>query len=215
MSQNIVIKHPLEKQILDRLASLPKARFIELRPAGIETNSLAYHLKRLLYLGLIIKKDEFYRLSRRGRNIVNPPEAAGTAGGGFRVRVSFVVQNGDGDILMRKVGGGFGLPGSLLPPGEASLLRFAASYVDRDMGLKLEPRYVGHAYVRQPNRTAAELVHVFKFDSDDVLLGDQLVWARPHKIESHQLEPGTAAIMARAFFSDPFFFEEFEEPTSS
>ena len=53
------------------------------------------------------------------------------------------------------------------------------------------------------------LAHVFYGETDEVVAGRELVWARPHRLADYDLAPAVEQIVARTFFHDPFFFEEF------
>ena len=41
------------------------------------------------------------------------------------------------------------------------------------------------------------------------MASEELVWARPHRLAEYDLAPAVEQIVARTFFRDPFFFEEF------
>ena len=55
------------------------------------------------------------------------------------------------------------------------------------------------------------LVHVFAFERDDIPLTENLRWVQPHKLHTYELAPCVEQIVARTFFRDPFFFEEFNQ----
>jgi len=63
--------HYIQKKILDKLIYNETQRYSELKPAGIESNNFAYHLKELLKAGLLIKRDRGYFLSPQGKAYVD------------------------------------------------------------------------------------------------------------------------------------------------
>ena len=67
------------------------------------------------------------------------------------------------------------------------------------------------AFVTSEESVMTTLVHLFRLENDDVTMTERLVWARPHKLKDYNLAPAVEKIVARAFFRDPYFFEEFAE----
>lgn len=57
------------------------------------------------------------------------------------------------------------------------------------------------------------LVHLVRFESDDIQLGENLQWVEPLDLAKLKLAPAVETIVARAFFGDDFFFEEFRVET--
>ena len=53
------------------------------------------------------------------------------------------------------------------------------------------------------------LVHVVRFETDAVAASGHLQWAEPLDLPKLKLAPAVEQIVARAFFGDEFFFEEF------
>lgn len=58
--------HYLQKKILDKLIYAAELPYSQLRPAGIESNHFAYHLKQLMKQRLIEKSAHGYSLSSNG-----------------------------------------------------------------------------------------------------------------------------------------------------
>jgi len=58
--------HYLQKKILDKLIYAKELPFSKLRPAGIESNHFAYHLKQLIRQKLVEKTPQGYRLGTSG-----------------------------------------------------------------------------------------------------------------------------------------------------
>jgi len=62
--------HQIQIQVLRKLLFNPQLRYTDLRPAqDIENNKLNFHLNTLKKLGLIIKKEEFYSLTNKGKEL--------------------------------------------------------------------------------------------------------------------------------------------------
>jgi 8-oxo-dGTP pyrophosphatase MutT (NUDIX family) len=53
------------------------------------------------------------------------------------------------------------------------------------------------------------LAHIVRFETDAVIATDELQWVKPLQLASLKLAPAVEQIVARAFFGDAFFFEEF------
>ena len=82
------------------------------------------------------------------------------------------------------------------------------------LGLINQPlRHIGSCYVHvnsNNNIISTTMAHIFSFKNDAVVTSDDIVWARPHKLADYMLAPAVEEIVARGFFNDPFFFEEFD-----
>jgi hypothetical protein len=61
-------EHHIQHKIIAALVESQGARFAELRPAGIETNSFTYHLQQLMKDNVVEKSDDgLYRLTPKGK----------------------------------------------------------------------------------------------------------------------------------------------------
>ena len=72
--------------------------------------------------------------------------------------------------------------------------------------------HAGDCYIRVlvgKEILSSTLAHVFYGETDEVVAGEEFVWARPHRLSDYDLAPAVEQIVARTFFRDPFFFEEF------
>lgn len=78
----------------------------------------------------------------------------------------------------------------------------AGTLIDGDT-LHLNTKEVFHIETRT-------LVHVVRFESDDIAATDNLRWVKPLDLTTLHLAPAVEQIIARAFFGDNFFFEEFQ-----
>ena len=196
-------------------------RFSELRPAKVDTNLFTYHLNALVKLGYVLKVDEGYTLDTAGLAYIDRI-AAGDATGARQypeVQVMFVVQNGDGDILLRKRKQQPHIDSWSLPQGKVriddkSLKDAASQQVFQVLGLENPTMsHAGDCYVRvkiDKKVFSSVMVHVFLLYIDEVTTDSETVWARPNKLDDYELAPAVNEIMTRTFFKDPFFFEEYD-----
>ncbi len=53
------------------------------------------------------------------------------------------------------------------------------------------------------------LAHIVRFESDAIVATDELIWVAPLELPKLKLAPAVEAIVARSFFDDGFYFEEF------
>ena len=105
------------------------------------------------------------------------------------------------------------LPNGKLHMDDSSLHDAAKREAKDKLGIEQhEMRHAGDCYLRVTDGdeiVTMTLVHVFAFERDDIPLTDTLQWVRPHKLQQYELAPCVEQIVARTFFKDPFFFEEF------
>lgn len=71
MDQNETHLHPLQRAVIGKLAFIPVARFNELLIDGLESEHVNYHIKRLVEIGMVLKTDQGYSLTDRGKDYVN------------------------------------------------------------------------------------------------------------------------------------------------
>lgn len=195
------------------------ARFRDMRPPKTDTNLYSYHLNRLLKSGLVEKTEDGYTLGLEGLVYV---DRLSTADASFRRQPKIinllVVQNHDGGVLIyRREKQPFidmwTLPSGKLHMDDISLLAAAQREAKEKLGLDNQPmRHAGDCYlrtVRGSDVVTMTLVHVFAFERDDIPMKETMTWAQPHKLHEYELAPCVEEIVARTFFRDPFFFEEF------
>lgn len=217
----MTITHHIQKHIIGVLIHQKYARFRDLRPPGVDTNLYSYHLKVMQKDGWIEKHPEGYILSQEGLayvdrvslkklNIRSQP----------KIISMLVVQNSDGDVLL--------LRRTKQPYIDTWTLPYGKTHIDDSSiieGAKREWReklgdeppvitHVGDCYIRVTQGEqvfSTTLAHVFYAESDEVALNEKLEWARPHRLSQYDLAPAVEQIVARTFFRDPYFFEEFKE----
>ena len=219
MSRNISVKHPTRQYIIEQLSQHDERRFTELRPPRVDTNSVAYHLGVLVDAGIVDQLEETYALGAAGVPYARELHARGSEAAPLRpgVEIWFVVQNSDGDILIQQRTeqpfiGTWSLPYGAVESSDVSLEAAASRIARKLFANSPQATHAGDCYVRVGAEGApavATLVHAFRFNSDNLVLAEGLRWARPHKVGYEKLTPGVEDVMARTFFLDPFFFEEF------
>lgn len=213
--------HYIQKHILSVLVHRQYARFRDMRPPKVDTNLYSYHLKLLQKRGMVQKTDGGYTLARAGLLYV---DRFSTTSLNIRTQpkiiTMIVMQNTDGDVLLQKRTkqpyiNTWTLPYGKLHIDDVSVQAAAQREAHEKLGVEgLVMRHVGDCYIRV--RQTGELLtttlaHVFYAETDDIALTDGFMWVRPHKLGEYQLAPAVEQVVARTFFRDPFFFEEFTE----
>lgn len=212
-------KHHIQKHILSVLLHQRVARFRDMRPVKTDTNLYSYHLTQLLKSGLVTKTGDGYTLGTEGliyadrlnaeKAFVRPQP---------KIVTMLVIQNSEGDVLVQKRNKQPYIDRWTLPYGKVHLddestLAGAQREAEEKLGLAHQPmRHAGDCYIRvtkdgEPVTTT--LVHVFAFERDNITESDTIKWIQPHKLSQLELAPAVEDIVARTFFRDPFFFEEF------
>ena len=219
MIEFVSVNHHIQKYIIDVLMYAHTARFRDLRPPKVDTNLFTYHLNVLLKQGMVEKVDGGYRLSKDGLSYV---DRVSSDNKGIRTQPKIismlVVQNSDGDILLQRRTkqpyiNTWTLPYGKLHVEDESVREAAQREVSEKLGIdESAPEHAGDCYIRvkvKGELLSSTLAHVFRMYRDDVTVGENLVWARPHKLSDYRLAPAVEEIMARTFFKDTFFFEEY------
>jgi len=221
MIEHSAITHHIQKHIIDVLMFHQSARFRDLRPPKTDTNLFSYHLKLLIKMGLITKSDEGYTLSMDGLAYVDRLSSSNlTVRVQPKIITMFVVQNSEGDLLLWRRKRQPYINRWTLPYGkphadDPSLYDAATRELGEKMAIRGEQpiRHVGDCYIYvtsgQDNLTTT-LAHVFRFERDDIPTHEQMQWVRPHRLAEYALAPAVEEIVARTFFNDDFFFEEFK-----
>lgn len=215
------VNHHIQKYIIDVLMYTEVARFRDLRPLKTDTNLFSYHLNALIKQGLVKKLETGYTLSTNGLSYV---DRVSTEKRIVRMQPKiismFLIQNSEGDVLLQRRRkqpyiNAWTLPYGKIHIDDATLEAAAQREVEEKLGIKGQAlTHAGVCYIRVKageDILSTTTAHVFRFNGDDVKTTDDIIWARPHKLDQHRLAPAVQAIVARGFFNDPFFFEEFEE----
>lgn len=220
MIESVSVSHHIQKFIIDVLMYKKSARFRDLRPPRVDTNLFTYHLNALVKQGMVIKGESGYALSPLGLSYVDRVSSEDK-----KIRTQpkiismLVVQNGEGDILLQRRTKQPYIDTWTLPYGkihveDTSALKAAQREAREKLGLEdQEMSHAGDCYIRvhsDEGLLSTTLAHVFLFYKDDIETNENLVWARPHRLGDYQLAPAVEEVMARTFFKDPFYFEEYD-----
>ena len=221
MFEQTAITHHIQKYIIDILMFQEVARFRDLRPPKIDTNLLSYHLKLLIKNNIVKKLDSGYTLSTNGLAYVDRVSVLSKAVRTQpKIITMLVVQNSDGDVLLwrrkrQPYINAWTLPYGKLHTDDVSL----EAAVQRELTEKIvltdqAVRHVGDCYIHVNTHgklLSNTLAHIFRFERDDIATNDNLIWVKPHRLGEYKLAPAVEQIIARSFFNDPHFFEEFYE----
>lgn len=224
MIDTIIIGHHIQRHILGVLYHQKIARFRDLRPQNVDTNLYSYHLRSLIKQGMLRKVEGGYTLGDRGLAYIDRVSSKSML---IRTQpkivTMIVAQNSNGDVLLQRRTKQPHLDTWTLPYGKLhiedySILGAARREADEKLGL-IEPSLIhaGDCYIRvytgkgeDRQILSSTLVHVFYLETDDIVVSEKLQWARPHKLAEFDLAPAVEQIVARTFFRDPYFFEEYE-----
>lgn len=197
------------------------ARFRDMRPPKTDTNLYSYHLKLLQKQGVVDKVDDGYTLGKQGILYIDRVTTST-----LKVRnqpkiiTMLLVQNSEGEILIyRRVRQPYTdqwtLPYGKLHIDDPSLEAAAQREAFEKLKLKNHPVvHAGDCYIRVKDGSEtvmSTLAHIFRCESDDITPDDRQKWVKPHRLHEYDLAPAVEKIVARTFFRDPYFFEEFEE----
>lgn len=219
MIESVSVTHHIQKFIIDVLMYQKSARFRDLRPPRVDTNLFTYHLNSLVKQGMVDKVPGGYALSPTGLSYVDRVSTEKkTIRTQPKIITMLVIQNGDGDILLQRRTkqpyiDTWTLPYGKLHVEDTSVKEAAQREAFEKLGLEnQEMEHAGDCYIRvlaHGELLSTTLAHVFRFYKDDIATSDELIWARPHKLDQLTLAPAVEEVMARTFFKDPFYFEEY------
>ena len=214
------VNHHIQKHIIDVLMYSETARFRDLRPPRVDTNLFTYHLNALVKMGMVMKADGGYALTPSGLSYVDRVSVEKRVMRTQPKIISMiVVQNEEGDVLLQRRTkqpyiNTWTLPYGKLHVEDASVMSAAKREVKEKLLINDQDlEHAGDCYIRvhvNGELLSTTLAHVFRFYRDDIEVNEDLVWVRPHKLESYVLAPAVQEIMTRTFFKDPFYFEEYE-----
>lgn len=215
-----IIKHPIEKHIMRILLGQKEARFSDMRPKRADSNLFSYHLTKLVSSGYVKKLGNTYSLDINGITHATNLRADSSPGlHSIQVMIMFVIQNSDGDTLLENQGqqpyiDTLSLPGGLVHADDLSIEAAASRILSETLHITSQKmHHAGDCYVRVRRANtpiSTTFVHVFTFNRDDILVDNHFLWAQPHSLPQLSTSPGVDQIIARTFFRDPFYFEEFE-----
>jgi len=221
MIEQTTIEHHIQRHIISVLLYQRYARFRDMRPPSADTNLYSYHLKLLQKNGFVRKTDQGYTLGKNGVLYVDRVTTST-----LKVRTQpkiitmLVVQDGEGNLLLYRrerqpYSNQWTLPYGKLHISDESVLAAGKREAREKLGLHDAPVvHAGDCYIRVTDEgevVMSTLAHIFRLESDDIQPDPRQMWVRPHKLSQYDLAPAVECIVARTFFRDPHFFEEFEE----
>lgn len=225
MIEQDIIKHHIGRAIIAHLHTHEYARFSEMRPDGIDTNLFTYHLKLLMKSGHVKKVEQGYTLGENGLVYVDRVSSVK-----MKLRpqpkiiTMLLIQDGYGNILLQKRAKQPHINTWTLPYGKLHMTDASVSAAGlRESKDKLDYmpqdiRHVGDCYILT-NQTIGDsitqtrtLAHILRFETDSIQPNESLQWVKPLNLHTLTLAPAVEQIVARAFFNDDFFFEEFTAP---
>lgn len=219
MIESVSINHHIQRHIIDVLMYKKVARFRDLRPPRTDTNLFTYHLNVLVKLHIVTKNEEGYTLSTAGLSYVDRVSTEKkTIRTQPKIITMLLVQNSNGDVLLQKRNkqpyiDAWTLPYGKLHIDDTSISQAAMREASEKLGtVDQQLEHAGDCYIRvtmDGEILSTTLAHVFRFDRDDIATSDSLVWVQPHKLSNYHLAPAVEQIVARSFFRDPYFFEEY------
>mgnify|MGYP004496654569 CR=1 FL=1 len=221
MIEQAAITHHIQKHIIDVLMFKEVARFRDLRPPKTDTNLFSYHLKLLIKSDIVKKVTAGYTLSTNGLAYVDRVSVISkVVRTQPKIITMLVIQNSEGEVLLwrrkrQPYINAWTLPYGKLHSDDVSL----EAAVQRELTEKIyitdqAVRHVGDCYIHvntEGRMLSTTLAHIFRFERDDIDLRDNFIWVKPHKLSQYKLAPAVEQIVARSFFNDPYFFEEFYE----
>jgi ADP-ribose pyrophosphatase YjhB (NUDIX family) len=220
MIEHLEITHHIQRHIMGVLMYQESARFRDLRPPRTDTNLFSYHLKVLIKSGIVAKTDSGYSLSQDGLTYVDRVSSAKMV---IRTQPKIItmllIQNSEGDVLLQIRNKQPFINTWTLPYGKLHIDDMTTAHAaQREAKEKLELvgqdiRHAGDAYIRVYNSDellSTTMAHIFRFESDDIVINDGTMWVQPHKLSRYRLAPAVESIVARSFFNDDHFFEEFD-----
>lgn len=223
MTEHLHIHHHIQKHILSVLMQHKYARFRDMRPERVDTNLYSYHLKLLLKNDMVNKTEHGYTLGLAGILYSERHSSSGSARVQPKIVTMTVIQNRDGEILLyRRARQPFADRWSLLfgklHIEDLSIEAAARREAREKLGVDLQNlRRAGDCYIRLHHEyqiLISTLAHVFYAVVDDVATDERLKWVSLRRLLEYKLSPAVDKIIARTFFGDEYFFEEYHEEMS-
>lgn len=219
MFEKEFVKHTIDRHILGVLLGREYARFSDMRPPRVDTNLYSYHLKTMLSGGWVEKTDQGYTLTPKGLAYVDRVSASTVVMRRQpKIITMLLVQNSEGDVLMMKRQKQPYIDTWTLPYGkihieDESIIEAGKREAEEKLHfISFDLRHSGDCYIRvyeADQILTSTLAHIVRFETDDIAETDTLKWFSPLAITKLRTAPAVNEIIARSFFGDKFFFEEF------
>lgn len=218
MPKTTTVTNQHQKYILSQLKTRLFARFKDIQPPKISSNSYTYHLKALQKGGWVVKTAKGYSLGPAGLALAERETESTLVRMQPNVAVGFVIQDGYGNILLHKKNEQPYIQQWELPVIHAAVADISVTEAGVWGAKKLlhyvpdTVKHAGDCYIRVHKgkvALSATLMHVIRFTLDDYTPLEGYAWYDPLSVEDLPHTPGLQQIIARTFFNDEFFFEEY------
>lgn len=224
MFEDQVLKHHIQRQIVNVLMFNQYARFTDLCPPRVDTNLFSYHLKLLLKQDYITKTEAGYTLSHRGLLYVDRVSSVKMKPRTQpKIITMLLVENSNGEVLLQKRSkqpyiNTWTLPYGKIHIDDTDLLQAAIREAEEKLNTTPEElTHLGDCYIRVSHKGVIEsttLAHVVRARAGVALKDDNLQWVAPLQLNSLALAPAVTQIIQRSLASDGLFFEEYTVGTS-
>lgn len=227
MKIDLVIDHPLQRRVFERLIYASSLHFSELRDKKVESNLLTYHLTKMCKTGLIRKDaQKGYSLTTKGRALADRISLS-TMQFRLQPKISTMIavraKNTGRWLMYRRQHQPFiGLIG--FPSGKVHFGELIERSVVRELyektGLKLDAKRMGEAYfiLRDNDDILTHFLgHIFFAETTDEEPVQEMVdkqgdvfWGDPAKYKETDFIPGYKDVIQLIEKGTPNFFVELE-----
>ncbi len=215
--------HSIQLHILKALTLKGKARYRDIKPAGVEGNQFMYHLKNIMDAGYIKKDGIYYVLTAKGKRHADRLSLA-TLRGRLQPKIVTMIycaqKNGEVLLTKRSKEPFFGMIS--LPYGKVHLKERLLDAATRELfektGLRADLRHRGDVYLtiyEGEDLITQTLCHVFLGKNPQGTTKEETeagtcFWSRIEKIDSKDLLPGLKEILGLIKNSrEKHFFDEY------
>lgn len=215
--------HEVQRGILQKLSQKSGLRFSEIKPRAVESNRFMYHLKSLLDENLVKKTGLLYRLTPKGKGLVDR-----VSDSSFEERIQPKIvtliactREDDGSYLLYRRGkqpflGKVGFPYGKIHMGER-VAEAASRELKEKTGLSAELIYRGDVYITvhdEEELVTQMLCHVFSgTNPSGVLKRDssigQCFWSSLERVTREEEIPGVRQVLKLLTSSGEPFFKEY------
>lgn len=219
--------HPVQRHILKKLILSRGLRYAELQPPSVTSNLFAYHLGKLVQEKLVAKYLEWYRLTPKGKAMVDKLSLEVL---GLRVQPKIVTlvacQNSRGEYLLyRRLKEPFyglvGFPYGKIHLGE-KIAEAAARELTEKTGLTAKLTHRGEVYLtvtEEGELVSQMLAHVFGGEKPRGEIKSrseigECFWREPEDLKAKEMIPGFLEVLSLLKRKQSSrFFEEYSLDT--
>ncbi len=215
--------HPIRQDILRRLILNSKLRFSSLKPDDVESNHFIYYLKQLINEGLVVKENELYALTDKGKHLASVVSLDSLTPRLQPKIMTAPVLYDNGSVLIHRRSCEPYIDSISLVNGKLHYGELVADAARRELeektGLEADLRHVGEVYLsytEQGESLNHLLSHIFVGESYSGELvsteHSEPMWVTEEKLRNMDyVLPGTIEILDLIRQSpNEFFFAEYE-----